>query len=173
MSDISILVRLKAPDPEAMTALATLRRVSPDICPVGLERYDHWRFTGPGVTRKVVEEIVSHYPDIVNPNKQSWSFTGDGLHSRGHEEELRWTGVLVTDRVDSVSENWSRIISGKGFPVVSVRYSVLWRLGFRPQLPEDEAGRRAKDLAVATHRERGLLANPVSQEIEISGPGTA
>lgn len=173
MSEISIVVRLKAPDPEAMTALATLRRGSPDICPVALERYDHWRFTGPGITREAVEEIVSHYPDIVNPNKQSWSFIGDGLHSRGHEEELGWTGVLVTNRVDSVSENWSRIISGKGFPVTSVRYSVLWRLGFPLRLPEDETGRRARALAVATHREQGLLANPVSQEIEISGPGTA
>lgn len=171
MSEISIVVRLKAPDPEAVTALATLRRLSPDICPAGLERSDHWRFTGPGVTREVVKEIVSHYPDIVNPNKQFWSFTGDGLHSGGREEELRWTGVLVTDRVDSVSENWSRIISRKGFPVVSVRYSVLWRLGFPPGLPEDVAGERTMALAVATHRQRGLLANPVSQEIEISGPG--
>lgn len=173
MSEISIMVRLKAPDPEAVTALATLRRLSPEICPAGLERFDHWRFTGTGLTREIVEEIVSHYPDIVNPNKQIWSFTHDGLPSRGRQEGLEWTGVLVTDRVDSVSENWSRIISRKGFPVASVRYSVLWRLGFPVDLPEDEALRRARGLAVATHRHRGLLANPVSQEIEISGSGTA
>lgn len=173
MSEISIAVRLKAPDPEAVTALATLERLSPDICPAALERFDHWRFTGPGVTREAVEEIVSHYPDIVNPNKQLWSFTRDGLPSRGRDAELRWTGVLITDRVDSVSENWSRIISGKGFPAVSVRYSVLWRLGFPPDTPEDEAGERTMALAVATHRQRGLLANPVSQEIEISEPGSA
>ena len=45
MEKILVAVRLKAPDPSAMTALSTLRRVMPDECPVELDRYDLWEIT--------------------------------------------------------------------------------------------------------------------------------
>ena len=170
MVTTSILVGLKAPDPAAMTALSTLKRISPDIAPEELMRFDHWCFTGPGANRELVSEMVSHYTDIVNPNKQTWCFfDGKPVVPAGEPGTIR-TSVLVTDRVDSVSENWTGILGRKYPGVTGVRYSVLWHLGFR-QISPDEARRRTLALAVTSRRDSGLLANPVSQEITLLGTG--
>lgn len=167
MSEIRIIVKLKAPDPEAITAMSTLRRISPDICPDGLQRYDHWSFTGPEADEGTVREAVSQFTDIVNPNKQSWTTFQPGECPRGPDRSLKWTGVLVSDRVDSVSENWTRILRRMDPGIERVRYSVLWLLGFSRDIHDGLACERAMSLAVTTHRDSGLLANPVSQEIEL------
>ncbi len=167
MTDISIVVRLKAPDPAAMTALSTLKRINPGICPGMLERYDYWQFIRPLDGKKTVEKIVSHFHDIVNPNKQSWRFTGGSgsIHSGG--EELIWTEVLVTDKVDSISENWTDILRRNRYEVEKVMYSVLWRLGYPSGTSLTEARERTLALTVTSYRDQGLLANPVSQNINL------
>jgi hypothetical protein len=169
MGEISIIVRLKAPDPAAVTAHETLKRISPEMVPVMLQRFDHWSFTGPDVDRTLVEETVSHYTDIVNPNKQTWTFFTGIRNEDLDDTGLTWTGVLVTDLVDSVSENWSGIISGKNPGVTAVSYSVLWMMGFQRDLDREECYRRTDQIAVTRFRDHGLLANPVSQMIEILG----
>ncbi len=169
MSETSILVSLKAPDPAAMTALSTLMRISPGTAPLLLSRYDHWRFTGPGAGREFVSELVSHYTDIVNPNKQIWSFFEGETDPILTDPGMTWVAVLVTDRVDSISENWTGILGRNHRGVESVGYSVLWRLGFHESISLEEARGRTMTMAVTTHRDRGLLANPVSQLIELLG----
>lgn len=163
---IAIAVSLKAPDPAAMTALSTLRRISPENSPVRMIRYEHWLFGGDGASRAAVAELVGHYTDIVNPNKQTWSFTGD-LGTEVAGEGLIWLPVLVSDRVDSVSENWTSILERSHPGIGPVRYSVLWRLGYADTTPFDEARAKAMAVSLTTHRQSGLLANPVSQEISL------
>ncbi len=164
MEDVSIVVSLKAPDPAAMTAMSTLRRINPDECPDTLERYDYWCFTNPSEGRETVSGIVSRYHDIVNPNKQTWSFI-DNEHVRSDINRI-WIDVLVTDRIDSVSENWTSILRRNNCEVDGVRCSVLWRFGFESGVSFETARNRVLDLTVSTHRDHGLLANPVSQKVD-------
>jgi len=170
MEDISIVVRLKAPDPAAMTALSTLRRINPEKCPEKLERYDHWSFSGLPGGGGTVSDIVSRFHDIVNPNKQTWSFTDAGIEADRQTEPIVWVDVLVTDKIDSVSENWTAILRRNGYEVESVCWSVLWRFGFASDISESIARKKALELTVSTSRDHGLLANPVSQKIDLLPP---
>ena len=166
MNSISIAVALRAPDPAASTALATMKRVSPGKAPGALQRFDCWQFAGMECTEEVVKGIVEHFDDIVNPNKQTWSFIPrNGLPSAA--EEFTWTGVLVTDREDSVSENWTAILRRREFPVEKVVHSVLWMLGFQESSTQGELDRTVLELAVTSRRDGGLLANPVSQIVQL------
>jgi hypothetical protein len=167
MTDVSIAVRLKAPDPAAMTALSTLKRINPDTCPERLERFEHWRFIRPLDGKRTVERIVSHFHDIVNPNKQSWNFSGGSGSIHSGDEELVWTEVLVTDKVDSISENWTDILIRNKYEVEKVMYSVLWRLGYASGTSMAEARERTLALTVTSYRDHGLLANPISQNINL------
>lgn len=169
MNGISIAVKLKAPDPAAITALSTMKRINPETCPERLERFEYWRFIKPEDGKNTVERIVSHFHDIVNPNKQSWSFT-DGYEFLSENDELVWTSVLVTDKVDSISENWTGILQRNEYKVEGVVYSVLWRLGFPSGTSMPEAHGRTLALTIASRRDRGLLANPISQNIDFLDP---
>lgn len=170
MTDASIAVKLKAPDPAAMTALSTLERINPDTCPCRLERYEYWRFIGPGGGKRTVEKIVSHFHDIVNPNKQSWSYTDAGGSIHFGKDEFVWIEVLVTDKVDSISENWTDLLRRNKYEVERVVYSVLWRLGFPSGTSVTEARERTLALTVTSYRDHGLLANPISQNINLLDP---
>ncbi len=168
MGNTSIIVRLKAPDPAAMTAMSTFRRIYPETCPDSLERYDYWCFLNPGRGRETVSEIVSRYHDIVNPNKQTWSFVDDiSKPVAPLDDGIILIDVLVTDRIDSVSENWTGILRRNNFEVDAVLCSVLWRFGYASGISVDNARSRVLDLTVSTHRDRGLLANPTSQKIDL------
>lgn len=166
MGDISIVVSLKAPDPAAMTAISTFRRINPEKCPDSLERYDYWCFSNPSEGRETVSGIVSRYHDIVNPNKQTWSFIDNKSTPVRPDDSIIWIDVLVTDRIDSVSENWTSILRRNNCEIDSVRCSVLWRFGFASGVSFENARSRVLDLTVSTYRDHGLLANPVSQKID-------
>jgi len=167
MSEISVLVRLKSADPAAVTALSALRQMYLKEAPEQLCRFSRWSFSGSGLERKTVERVISHFTDIVNPNKESWSFAGEG---RVLDPEQLWTAAGVTDMENSISENWTSILRSRGYGTVKVEFSVLWCLGFPPDLDPKEALRRTREMAVSRSRKRGLLANPVSQRIEVASP---
>ncbi len=171
MENISIIVGLKSPDPAAMTAMSTFRRIYPAKCPDSLKRYDHWSFMKPGGGRETVSGIVSRYHDICNPNKQTWSFI-DELSKPPDPSDagMIWIDVLVTDRIDSVSENWTAILRRSNCDIEEVLYSVLWRFGFASGISCDDARNRVLDLTTSTFRDHGLLANPVSQKIDLPAP---
>ena len=166
MNSISIAVGLRAPDPAASTALATMKRVSPGNAPAALHRFDCWQFAGMECTEETVQGIVEHFDDIVNPNKQTWSFIPrNGLPPAAGE--FTWAGVLVTDREDSVSENWTAILRRRDFPVEKVVHSVLWMLGFQNPSTQGDLDSTVLELAVTSRRDGGLLANPVSQIVHL------
>ena len=171
MGNISIIVKLKSPDPAAMTAMSTFRRIYPEECPDSLERYDYWCFMNPVQGRETITGIVSRYHDIVNPNKQTWSFIDEFSDPEDISDDSKvWINVRVTDRIDSVSENWTSILRRNNSEVEGVLCSVLWRFGFSSGISYDNARNRVLDLTVSTHRDHGLLANPVSQKIDLPAP---
>ncbi len=168
MGNISIIVRLKSPDPAAITAMSTFRRIYPETCPDSLQRYDYWCFMNPRQGRETINGIVSRYHDIVNPNKQTWSFIDEsGDPDDQSDDSMIWIDVRVTDRIDSVSENWTAILRRNSSEVDGVLCSVLWRFGFAPGISYDNARSRVLELTVSTYRDHGLLANPVSQKIDL------
>jgi hypothetical protein len=162
MERVYVAVRLKSPDPGAATALSTLRLVMPECAPVQLSRYDLWEFDmKPGASASV-PGMISHFTDIVNPNKHQSFILTQGQPPPGENPGLRWTGVLVRDHSDSRSMNWSRLLPRRGFPVSSVRWGVLWRFGFGAGPGDIDA--LAMKASLSESRDSGLLANPVSQE---------
>ncbi len=162
MERVYLAVRLKSPDPGAVTALATLGRTCGDHAPAELRRYDLWEFDMNDGTSGTVPVMVSHFTDIVNPNKHQSFILAGGEPPPGENPGLLWTGVVVRDHHDSRSLNWSQLLPRRGFPVQSVRWGVLWRFGFPPGSRDIET--LAMRASVSGSRGSGLLSNPVSQE---------
>ncbi|MEA3265463.1 MAG: hypothetical protein U9P42_00775 [Candidatus Fermentibacteria bacterium] len=165
MESIQIAVRLKTPDPQAVTALNTIKAMRLQLPPIRLQRHELWDFDLHSGGREVVSEVVGHFTDIVNPNKQLWFFTEKEVLLPGENPELQWVGVVVRDHTDSVSRNWTDLLKRRGFQVDSLSYSVLWRFGYLKDTDEALAGKMALDLSVSNTREGGLFSNPVSQEV--------
>ncbi len=165
MESIQIAVRLRTPDPQAVTALNAIKAMRLQLPPIKLQRSELWDFELSSGGEKIVSELVGHFTDIVNPNKQSWFFTGKDVLFEGEDPELQWAGIVVRDHADSVSKNWTSLLKRRGFPVDSLRYSVLWRLGYLKDTDEALVKKMALDLSVSNTRAGGLLSNPVSQEV--------
>jgi len=168
---IRIAVKLKAPDPAAVTAEYTLRRLMPAECPVCLERYDLWEFHVSRGGRESVSEVVGHFTDIVNPNKQKFIFLEEAssipLTLPGENPELTWVGIVISDHDNSISENWTSVMVKRGFPVEKVRFETLWRLAWPSGTPPLRAEAMAMAVSESTTRNSGLLGNPVSQSITL------
>ncbi len=162
MERVFVAVRLKSPDPSAVTALATLRRVLPECAPAELSRCDMWEFCMKQGFSSAVPGMISHFTDIVNPNKHLSFIVSPGEPLPGENPALRWTGVLVRDHADSRSMNWSMLLARRGFPVERVHWGVLWRFGY--SAGTDDIEKLALKASLSESRDSGLLANPVSQE---------
>ena len=176
MSRACIAVRLRAPDPAAITALSTLKRIMPDEAPDGLSRYDLWEFemADPSVSPeggfRVVRELLGHYTDIVNPNKQVYRELYEGSELPDPIDGMTQLGIVVRDHDDSESTNWTRILATSRFPVDGVRIGVLWLLAYPGEgAAVSRLERMALGTALTTSRLRGLLANPVSQSVDSVG----
>ncbi len=165
MDSIQIAVRLKTPDPQAVTALNTIKAMRLQLPPLKLCRHDLWEFEVSSGGRDTVSELIGHFADIVNPNKQLWLFTEKDSSLAGEDPELQWAGIVVRDYVDSVSENWTELLKRRGFPVEALRCGVLWRFGYLKGTDEALIKKMAMDLSVSDTREGGLFSNPVSQEV--------
>ncbi len=165
MNSIQIAVKLITPDPQAVTALNTIRAMRLQLPPLKLHRYDLWDFSISSGGKDTVSELVGHFTDIVNPNKETWTFIEKDLPLKGEDPELQWVGIVVRDYVDSVSDNWTELLKRRGFPVESLRCSVLWRLGYLKNTDEALTRKMALDLSVSRTRAGGLFSNPVSQEV--------
>ncbi len=165
MSVISIAVRLKAPDPEAVTALNAINGMGLQLPPAKLARYDIWEFSLETGGEETLREIVGHFTDIVNPNKHLWSLAEPGKNLPWQDDSMNWTGVLVSDREDNRGNNWASILKRRGFPVEAVHRRTLWMFGYLREIDDSLAAKLAMDLSVSGSRTGGLLSNPVSQEV--------
>ncbi len=165
MEVIQIAVRLKTPDPEATTALNAIKAMRLQLPPLKLKRHDLWEFEVSDGGRDTVSELVSHFTDIVNPNKQSWLFPAKHSMLDGENPELHWVGVVVRDHKDSASANWTELVRRRGFAVTSVKCGVLWRFGYLKDTDDALVKKMALDLSVSKTRAGGLLSNPVFQEV--------
>ena len=165
MEDIQIAVRLKTPDPQATTALNAIKAMRLQLPPIKLHRYDLWEFAVSEGGRETVSELIGHFTDIVNPNKESWCFPRDESDLPGEDPELNWVGVVVKDSENSTSANWTALVKRRGFAVEAVNSSVLWRFGYLEGTDEALMKKMALDLSVSNTRTGGLLSNPVFQEV--------
>lgn len=165
MSVFRIAVKLKAPDPEAVTSMNAIHAMGLQLPPVKLLRYQLWEFDLTSGDNGTVEEMVGHFTDIVNPNKHLWSFASPEEPLPGQTDDLNWTGVIVSQMQDSQGDNWSAILQRRGFPVGGVSTGVLWMFGYLKDLDESLVKKMAMDLSVSGSRSGGLLSNPVFQEV--------
>lgn len=164
----SAAVGLRASDPEALTALATLRETMGEGAPSRILRFGLWEVRMQGVPSSGVEEMLRRYEDIVNPNKNTLTMLdGDLRGLPGYDPDLLWVPVRVHNRDDAASESWLSLLSGAGFAVEDLGVSVLWLLGYSKVTGPKEAQRLADEAAVTRTRTRGLLGNPVSQRITV------
>ncbi len=165
MKVLRIAVRLKAPDPEAVTALNAINGMDLQLPPARLARYDIWEFSTVAGGEETLREIVGHFTDIVNPNKHLWSLAEPGKALPGQDDSHNWTGVVVSDIEDHTGSNWTSILKRRGFPVDSVHRRTLWMFGYLKEIDDSLAAKLAMDLSVSGSRTGGLLSNPVSQEV--------
>jgi hypothetical protein len=165
MEKVQIAVRLITPDPAAVTALNAVKAMRLQMPPIRIHRYDLWEFEAAEGGKKTISEVVGHFTDIVNPNKQTWTFAEEGTVLTAEDPELQWVGIIVRDYEDSMSGNWTDLLKRRGFAVDYVRWGVLWRLGYLNNTDEALARKMAMDLAVSQTRTGGLFSNPVSQEV--------
>ena len=166
MENIKIAVRLNTPDPQATTAMNAIKDMRLQLPPLKLHRYDLWQFDiSSDNGEEVVSELVKHFTDIVNPNKQAWSFYKEQNSLAGEDEEYKWTGVFVQDKKSSMSSNWTDLVKRREFPVERLSYGVLWRFGYLKDTDDALVEKMALDLAISNSRNGGLLSNPVSQEV--------
>ncbi len=165
MNTFSIAVGLKAPDPEAVTALNAIGSMGLQLPPARLRRYDVWEFQLSEGGDETVKEIVGHFTDIVNPNKHIWCFAVPGENITGQSNDYNWTGLLVSDMDDSIGANWREILKRRGFPVQAVHRRTLWMFGYLKDLDDSLVNRMAMELAVSSNRTGGLLSNPIFQEV--------
>ncbi|PIE52737.1 hypothetical protein CSA37_04770 [Candidatus Fermentibacteria bacterium] len=165
MSLYRIAVRLKAPDPEAVTSMNAIHAMDIQLPPVKLFRYFLWEFHLTDGDKGTVEEMAGHFTDIVNPNKHLWTFAERGVQLPGQTDDLKWSGVVVSDIEDSTGENWTAILKRRGFPVEKVSTGVLWLFGYLQELDDSLVEKLVSDLSVSTSRSAGLLSNPVFQEV--------
>lgn len=167
MIKLRIAVRLKAPDPAAVTALNSIHGMGLQLPPVKLLRYEIWEFELSEGNSSTVSEMVGHFTDIVNPNKHLWAFVDSSTRLPGQTDDLKWTGVTVSDKEDSTGANWTGILKRRGFPVESVYTGTLWMFGYLKELDDSLVEKLAMDLAVSGSRTGGLLSNPVFQEVSL------
>jgi len=167
MDSIQIAVRLKTPDPEAVTVMNAFRSMGLQLPPLKLQRHTLWQFQVMEGGKDTVSAIAGHFTDIVNPNKHIWCFAETGSALDGEDADLQWTGIVVRDHQNSESNNWTELLNRRGFPVKSVRLGALWRFGYLTDSDEALIQKMAMDLSVSRTRTGGLLSNPVSQEVSI------
>jgi phosphoribosylformylglycinamidine (FGAM) synthase PurS component len=161
----TIAVRLKAPDPEAVTALNAIGAMGLQLPPAKLDRFDVWEFELEKGGEDTAKEIVKHFKDIVNPNKHLWFFAVPGEMIPGQSIGFNWFGIMVSNMTDLTGANWTDILKRRGFPVVSVHRKTLWMFGYLKDLDDSLVRSMAMDLAVSGSRTGGLLSNPVFQEV--------
>ncbi len=165
MDSLQIAVKLNTPDPQAITALNAIKAMRLQLPPLKIQRYDLWDFEVIEGGIDTVSNVVKHFSDIVNPNKQSWMFAGEEISFPEEDTELQWVGIVVKDFVDSISDNWTELLKRREFPVLSLSHSVLWRMGYLIDTDEALVKKMALDLAVSKSRSSGLFSNPISQEV--------
>lgn len=162
-------VGLRAANPEAVTALATLRQTMDRQAPDRLLRFDLWEVRVRGELDSAgAEEMLRRYEDVVNPNKNTLTVLRGGFHDLpGCDSGPVWVPVRVHNLDDAASEAWLSLLAGAGYPVEELSVSVLWLLGYPRDTDPGQAQRLAEEAAVTRARSRGLLGNPVSQRIAV------
>ncbi len=158
-------VRLRADDPEAVSALAVARRSL--AAGRALEALDRWRvfeLRGALPPKTELEELLHRSSQFYNPHKE----TCEVRASRRDPAPVAAGSclVLVTERGGTrraAAERWWSHVTGAE---VEVREGVAWAMRFAEGTDAEAA---AADLAVVRDRAHGLLCNPNAQDHREAG----
>jgi hypothetical protein len=127
-----------------------------------LRRADLWGVWTPAegkALRGLSEELISGTSVFINPNKHRWRLWAGGSENSELACEGAWS--LIRDIDDAEGRVAFAALRSSGFEdrVSWVAKGTLWTFVFAP----NSRGRElelAEEMTVATHRGRGLLANP-------------
>lgn len=160
-----VWVRLRADDPEAVSALAVARGMDGGRdAPVSVRRFRLMELRGALPPRAELEALLARSIQFYNPQKEAAALR------LGTEEaaplEAGERAVLVIERGGArrrAAERWWAAVTGGK---VEVREGVVWALAFAPGTG---AARAAARLAVLRDRRRGLFCNPHAEEHRLAG----
>ncbi len=158
-------VRLRADDPEAVSALAVARTMDDGRgAPVSLRRFRLVELRGPLPPRAELEALLARSIQFYNPQKEAVRLRLAAGEPAPLEAGER--AVLVVERGAvrrPAAERWWAAVTGRA---VEVREGVVWALRFAPGTA---AARAAARLAVLRDRRRGLLCNPHAEAHRLAG----
>ncbi len=175
MREIELLVTLKIPDVTALTAANTIRRrLGYAERLLALKRADYYRLELETETEQaacdLVTDLAQRTNHFVNPNKHAFTVrTARQRLTPPSTNGAFEVEVLITDaegdRAPDLEQALAsdRIAQGR---VKAVHVGVLWTLTLRADSPQ-EAVELARDIAITRARDRGLLANPHFQSVQI------
>ncbi len=160
-----VWVRVRADDPEAVSALTVARTLGEGRePPVAMRRFRLLELRGALPPRGEVERLLARSIQFYNPQKEVVLVRLDAAEAVPLEAGEQ--AVLVVERGGArrrAAERWWAAVSGRR---VEVREGVVWALRFAPGVA---AGAAAARLAVLRDRRRGLLCNPHAEEHRIAG----
>lgn len=158
-------VRLRADDPEAVSALAVARTMDGgEGAPASVRRFRLLELRGVLPPRGELEGLLGRSIQFYNPQKESAALRLAAADAAPLEPGER--AVLVIERGGvrrRAAERWWRAATGHA---VEVREGVVWALRFPPGT---DGARAAARLAVVRDRRRGLFCNPHAERHRLAG----
>jgi len=178
ISDLTLTVALRGPDPTALTAYYALtHRLNYAEKLAALERRDVWRLqveaSGIAEALALAGSWITRSNRFVNPNKHVYELaagrgagTGVGAGGRG-SGRVAW--VVAWSEPDIEGESAVRLIHARfgGKELASVRRAEVWMLRFGAGVNPVEVLQLGGEIAVARSRMRGLLTNPHFQSVAV------
>lgn len=174
MESVELLVRLKIPDVTALTAAGALRRrMGYAEVLKSLKRADYFRLqlnvADSAAAIELATELAEKTNVFVNPNKHVYEVRAGSHQAVAESDGRHVVHVLVTDPTDGSAEGALSALQGRlgyGERVTGLVKGVLWSLELACE-SRARAEELAREIAVTTARDQGLLLNPHFQECEI------
>ena len=152
-------------DPQAFSAFAVARaRLETGARLVSLERRRLVEVRGSAQPRRDLERRLHASTQFYNPHKERCMLRDDAAAPAPVPADA--VLALVWERGGArraAAERWWRRETGE---TVEVREGIVWAMRFEPGA---NAGEAAADLAALRDRRHGLLAQPWSEELRLSG----
>ena len=174
MQHVELLVRLKIPDVTALTAAGALRRrMGYETQLKALKRADFYRLELDAADQEgafaLARELAEKTNVFVNPNKDVYEVRAPSHEAVNGDDGTYMVQVLVTDPSDGSAAGALSALKGRlgyGDRVGGILKGILWTLELECDSAQ-QAREIARDIAVTTRRESGLLMNPHFQECEV------
>jgi hypothetical protein len=162
-----VRVGLRGEDLAAGSALEVLRDQMGARDVASLARETVWEIDAAAAgARERLAAIARGSWIFANPVKERWSIDEGALRIPRARDGRRVVGVLVRERPDRRGQVGARALTVAWDGArVSVRCATLWLLDL-PDRGREATLARAREVAITTRRDQGLLSNPHCQDVE-------